>query len=453
MLRVWPSDKTLDSDGWGAILVAGYDVTGREMFSKDVQQFGDVITSTVLPTMCISKSLCEYIDFNSPTTIPVAFRIESAFEKLNAKGIHTLVFIYSGHHDTETGFLIGKNEYFPTNKINECIQNMRGVKTVIAFLDCCQAKTIDVKDICLIQFNATGPNAVAIGLRDEGSYFTKYLLQAFTLKASGAQCSQCGSKCKLDGDFITLGNLWTYIGNHRSGLKSMEPHLNTKNIEWRTTYLAYNYASKVEFPFEVSIDESFSKSINILASGLKDFEALKSQQLFPVLVDLLTEKFQCKPKEPITLLSKYANILSIEVDFASRNTDDIDTMEKLVMAWNSKRLLRCKPRLCTRIDNGKPVGLFLKQGKLVAKMVSEIGYTTNAYTFPELVRLVQFLEEEEDALQNQELLDSSLGEFIDAISNITKKASEKLTEKRIHINFIDFFVDKSVCLVHLELQD
>lgn len=38
---------------WGAILVAGYDEEVGNVFRNDIIQFKEVITSKVLPAMCI----------------------------------------------------------------------------------------------------------------------------------------------------------------------------------------------------------------------------------------------------------------------------------------------------------------------------------------------------------------------------------------------------------------
>ncbi|KAH3800525.1 hypothetical protein DPMN_154158 [Dreissena polymorpha] len=69
-------------------------------------------------------------------------------------------------------------------------------------------------------------------------------------------------------------------------------------------------------------------------------------------------------------VSKYAEILVIEVDGGPKHTQEIDNMEKLMLAWNSKLLFRCRFRQCTEIDQGRPVGFLLKNGNIVCKKLS-----------------------------------------------------------------------------------
>ena len=61
-------------------------------------------------------------------------------------------------------------------------------------------------------------------------------------------------------------------------------------------------------------------------------------------------------------VSKFATTLSIEINTGPRakHIQEIDSVEKLVSAWNSKRLLRCTLRPLQNMGLGKPVGRCLK---------------------------------------------------------------------------------------------
>ena len=65
--------------------------------------------------------------------------------------------------------------------------------------------------------------------------------------------------------------------------------------------------------------------------------------------------------------SELADILSIEIDTGPKlyNVEEIDNEKKLLLAWNSKRTLRCTPRRLHNIDTAKAVGLFLKDSTKV----------------------------------------------------------------------------------------
>ncbi|KAH3864355.1 hypothetical protein DPMN_027372 [Dreissena polymorpha] len=99
--------KAIIGDGWGAILIAGYD-EDNSFFQKDVKVFAHAISSKVLPSMCVSTWIV--IDPARNTERPVSARIDDAFEEMVKRDIHTLVFLYSGHHG-KTGFQVGMNEY------------------------------------------------------------------------------------------------------------------------------------------------------------------------------------------------------------------------------------------------------------------------------------------------------------------------------------------------------
>lgn len=90
-----------------------------------------------------------------------------------------------------------------------------------------------------------------------------------------------------------------------------------------------------------------------------------------MLLDMLTQQMniQAKLRPDVT---KYAEILVIEVVGGPKQTQEIDNMEKLLLAWNSKLFFRCRFRQCTEIDHGRPVGFVLKNGNIVCKILSNL---------------------------------------------------------------------------------
>ncbi|KAH3884896.1 hypothetical protein DPMN_008882 [Dreissena polymorpha] len=63
-----------------------------------------------------------------------------------------------------------------------------------------------------------------------------------------------------------------------------------------------------------------------------------------------------------TVITKVADTLSIEINTGprSKHIQEVDTIEKLLLAWTSKRILRCTARPLYSINVGKPVGRLLK---------------------------------------------------------------------------------------------
>ncbi|KAH3804249.1 hypothetical protein DPMN_132531 [Dreissena polymorpha] len=199
--------------------------------------------------------------------------------------VHTLVFLYSGHHDRH-GFKVGMNEYFSMQHINRNIQECTHVKKVIAFVDCCQPEIIRVnEEQRLIQFNATASTDTAISSRNEGSPFTKLLVQTFTMKASGGKCALPLCKCRIDGPFITTDSLSHYIEIHRQNglLRGMEPEKSLIKINWQNECLAYNYSYKVAFLFDIELPKPFTSKHTyvVLATAVNDYDALIQTILFP----------------------------------------------------------------------------------------------------------------------------------------------------------------------------
>ncbi|XP_052219334.1 uncharacterized protein LOC127836681 [Dreissena polymorpha] len=356
--------KSIIGDGWGAILIAGFD-EDNDSFRNDVMMFAQAISSKVLPSMCVSTVIT--IDSATQTTEPVSVRIDDAFNTVMRHNVHTLVFLYSGHHGND-GFKVGMNEYVSMQHINRKIQECTHVEKVIAFVDCCQPEIFRVKEERrLIQFNATASTDTAISLRNEGSPFTKLLVQAFTMKASGGKCALPHCECRIDGPFITIDSLSHYIEIHRQNglLRGMEPDKSLMKINWQNECLAYNNSYKVAFRFDIVLPEPFTSkhTYEVLATTVNDYDALIQTILFPRFADLLGEQLNVHQKS-MSHADKNADCLCIVYDTGPKWCEEVDNIEKLVLAWNSKRLLCCKLRFSLTGNCHKPSGFFLKNERI-----------------------------------------------------------------------------------------
>ncbi|KAH3829503.1 hypothetical protein DPMN_131499, partial [Dreissena polymorpha] len=360
------------NDKWGAILVAGYDEDAGKVFLDEINTFKKVITSKVVPAMCISSD--NVIVIEPIRTDPMTdtdniktfeCRINEAFAQLMKKNIRTLLFVYSGHKDESTNLRqeghiqVGPQGYYSLKKFSETL-NASNLEKVIAVLDCCFSEKLDLKgSLKLIQFNATSPNDAASANTKEGSPFLKCIIQALTGRANGDKCRNETCECLelLSKDFITLEDLWKYLNIH---LKVDRPHMNTKDIQLSDTILAYNYQFEVKFEFKLHFPGiiEHSTSIHVRPREFNEFEQLK----LILATEVMKNLYVLDPYNNCNVSKEVADILSIEIHTGpkAKHIQEIDSVEKLLSAWNSKRLLRCTIRPLQNMGVGKPVGKCLR---------------------------------------------------------------------------------------------
>ncbi|KAH3746399.1 uncharacterized protein LOC127848698 isoform X1 [Dreissena polymorpha] len=439
--------KPFINESWGAILLSGYDKTdgegceeGANVFHTEIVKFKDVITSKVLPAMCLSEKNVIIVprdDANSRETI--ANQIDEAFTVLAQKDIQTLLFVYSGHNNMDQGFQIDKNEYYPIStlrtKINTLKQSGGKLEKVIALIDCCEPEWLDLdKSIKVIQLNATGQTEEAGATRSQGSHFLSYIIQAFTASANGGKCKHPGCACieHLKPGFITVEHLWHYVDEHRKNghMIGNGPSKTMQGIDWKNTIIAYNYDFEVQFKFTIvwpstSIKVPACVSPNMCTS----FVALKE-----ILADEVIKHVYGFNTNDCGIKSELADIISIEIDTGPRvyNVEEIDNEEKLLLAWNSKRMLRCTPRRLHNIDTTKPVGLFLKDCKDVQTKHLECSIQ-QPFSLKDLERFKNMLEQMET-----NSLEKSLKEYTDALDVIIHRKKEKqLQDNDLQVSFFD----------------
>ncbi|XP_052225572.1 uncharacterized protein LOC127841071 isoform X2 [Dreissena polymorpha] len=436
--------KAIIGNGWGAILIAGYD-EDNSFFQKDVKVFAHAISSKVLPSMCVSTLIV--IDPASNKAWPVSARIHDAFETMAKRDIHTFVFLYSGHHG-KTGFQVGMNEYFSIQQLNDSIQKCTNIEKVIAFMDCCQPEEIKVnKDQRLIQFNATSSATDVIWKQGQHSYFTKVLVQAFTMKASGGKCECLGCECFIDGNFITIDKLKNYIEIHRkNGLLPHDPHWCVSKIDWCNEYLAYNYSYKVAFHFEIILPIPFTakQTHEVLATTVVDYQDLIQTILFPRFANLLREQLNTHGKS-ISRTDTDADVLCIVYETGPTSCEEVDNIETLLLAWNSKRVLSCKLRFSQTSNFDQPFGFFLENGTSVKDNI----YEKNEF---ELKEMENILHELQDKNKKCNIPEKALTDFILNVSSFINWCNQtKLKHRKLKIRFIDLFEECSSCVVHLLL--
>ncbi|KAH3885161.1 uncharacterized protein LOC127839138 [Dreissena polymorpha] len=439
---------------WGAILVAGYDENFGNVFQKDINQFKEVITSKVLPAMCINPqnviTLAE--DMKG---IKADEKLDQAFDILSGTNIQTLLFVYSGHHDDESGFQLGPNVNYNLDKVslrlNKWNEENPNFGKVIAFLDCCFPKKMNLNSsLKLIQFNATSPTTPADLETKEGSPFLNYVIQAFTARANGKVCKikECECHERILGNFITLHDLWNYLNEHiqlqrETSLK--EPYMSAANIELRDTLLAYNYDFEVKFEFTIKWLETAERKKYVRPMEFNEFERLK----LILAKDILRHVYNINLNlEDCSELSKFAEIISLEINTGPRtaHVKEIDNIELLLLYWNSKRQLRCLARLLPSVNVDKPVGrCFKKVPDILAvhrDILQKCNITEHQLTLPNLRLYKQCLEKKNKTTKQYD-------EYMFVVDMIINQAATKLQQTRLRISFFDLSTDYT--LVHMNL--
>ncbi|KAH3888767.1 uncharacterized protein LOC127847497 [Dreissena polymorpha] len=448
--------KPFINANWGAILAAGYDEVAGNILRKDIERFKDMITSKVLPAMCLNPknvitSTKDMKDKNA--YLP----IEQAFDELSKRDIETLLFVYSGHHG-ESGLQVGADVFYPLDKISEKLNKWHEenpkLRKVIVLLDCCCPKKLNLNtSLTLIQFNATSPTTTANLNKTDGSPFLMDVIQALTGRANGKGCKHEECKCSdhLHDKFITLNDLWMYLNEHikqghLSGenpyMKADKPNMNAVNVELKDTILAYNYDFEVKFKFTIEWLET-EVNVHVLPGEFNDLKPLKL-----ILADKILKHIYDIGPVCSDVLTKFSEIISVEINTGPRtkHVQEIDTIELLLLSWNSKRLLRCLARLLPNVNVDKPVGRCLKDVPDIRNIHLDVLQKCNM-TGHQLTR--SNLTKYKTTLQKKTKNTEKYNEFIFAVDMIINHAATQLQDTRLDISFFD--LPKGYTLVHMNL--
>ncbi|WAR02817.1 hypothetical protein MAR_009375 [Mya arenaria] len=380
--------------GWGAVFVAGYDSNPEiaEAFKKDVEDMRSCMTSVSLPVMCISEEKTEVIEPSTCGNDEKA-TIKAALKRIVAQDIETLVFYYSGHHGKD-GFCLNNRTTMHIVDIGNAISDIfnerqksrKGRKVennemtlrVLLFLDCCMPRELDIKDnqnIKIIQFNACADTEEAIVEKKE-SIFTKFVIQAFTKKASSKMCKsekcQKREECGINGSFVTMDALLRYVDTHISYNVVQSgscPHVICKRaLDSKDVIIGYNYDFKMEFaftPYHVDIhgQRSTLKTVTLSPDDFETMEDVKKKLAPSFYGKYMNTSTEVLTSE-LTLKEVIPDLLSIEISMGPRRTqkEEVCTVEQLLAAWNGKRQLEVIPRSIEDIAPDKPVGVVVHNG-------------------------------------------------------------------------------------------
>ncbi|WAR02844.1 hypothetical protein MAR_009402 [Mya arenaria] len=438
--------------GWGAVFVAGYDSNPEiaEAFKRDVEEMRSCMTSVSLPVMCISEENTAVIKPNSGGNATPENEclertaIEDALQRIVDNDIETLVFYYSGHHG-DNGFRLNDKTTMTIDEIGDSIsekfnerqmtkegeENTVRTLRVLLFLDCCMPLELKIKDnptIKIIQFNACADTEEAIVEKRE-SIFTKFVIQAFTKKASAKKCLNevCSNQmeCGIEGNFVTMDALLQYVNKHVSdavvGKKSSTQVRARGALDSKDVIIGYNYDFKMEFAFtpyhlDVHGERRKLKTVTLKPDDFKTIEEVKKKIALHATDVLPRELTQVIP-----------DLLSIEISTGPRRTqkEEVSTMEQLLAAWNGKRQLEVIQRVIEDIAPDKPVGVvvqnggslrdnlirLVKENKLKASITEQIGDSS-----PE--NWTSFAVKGEDVKESMNTLPSGFKAFFQAMVKI-----------------------------------
>lgn len=198
--------------------------------------------------------------------------LENAVKELSKRKnqLETLVFLFSGNHSKDHGYMLGdKNEFVTKEKLESMMIGLTPeVKKFIVFLDCCSADiftSLGDANRSLMQLNACDKSEKSI-VETGGGIITRFVIQAFTGKARGIECeikeinqAHTNESCSISGNFITIHRLHTYVHDHVTAYFKTKSN-NPKNEQFKPTFtalganmdtvvVAYNYQNKVELVF------------------------------------------------------------------------------------------------------------------------------------------------------------------------------------------------------------
>jgi hypothetical protein len=215
-----------------------------------------------------SEDRIKVVTPESPEQRDLLPKIAAAFESLHKSqdDIRTLLFYYTGHFSTETGFLLdGNNSVLNLTDLKahfeRFCQERKETKRIIAFLDCCEAPDIEntqlkCDQVQIFQLNVCKQDEKAYQSIN-GSLFRKLFVQALTRKIFNKDCiiqSDPCKYCEMSGEFISITKIFEYISEHiASKYKERKPVIYlAKESTFSATCFGYNidFAAEFEFKFQ-----------------------------------------------------------------------------------------------------------------------------------------------------------------------------------------------------------
>ncbi|KAL4229543.1 hypothetical protein ACF0H5_012582 [Mactra antiquata] len=362
---------------WVGMILAGNDTKNKtlaQVFSEDGEKIKTVVTSKCPLVMGMSEELLVMVKPKTPGEKEnMKDNLMQAFDKLNQLLIRethkTLFLYYSGHYDPEKGFQLGHvDEFIPLDEFQECL--IRRVASsaqirMIVLLDCCNAPGFFQfpRNITLIQINSSTPNA-PFRTDKGGSIFQRLFTQAFTGQALSYKCQDITEStkeckdCKIDGDFVTVEKLQEFIDKHYKACfieSESKPTIFVQNAMREDVRIGYvvNFYVDMSFNFEW---KGKKEKIDIPPRTFSSIVELKT-----ILFNRVVEWLPVGHGPPLST-EVFRDILLVFTTSGPDSTKpghrrELDTMEKINMAWESRRQLYVTLRDASGADD-RLVGVF-----------------------------------------------------------------------------------------------
>jgi hypothetical protein len=201
------------------------------------------------------------------------------------KEIDTLLIYFSCHGGNSADgsmFELGKkSEYISLDEFQKELDKLHKIDRLILFLDrCFPPKVTFLANRKFVQINACSDNKKAV-LNEEGSLFTKYVINGLKARSEVRECSKdcnhCYSYWNSRTEYISVCNLYDYVNKHLE-LKAPQPDWKLESI-WDNIAFFTDEVVEIEFTFQREPSTSKDDVITIpLPLGyLKNIDEVKQE--------------------------------------------------------------------------------------------------------------------------------------------------------------------------------
>jgi hypothetical protein len=206
----------------------------------------------------------------SPTWTKIKDHIKNFSED---KEIDTLLIYFSCHGGSSADgsmFELGKkSEYISFDDFQFELEKLHRIDRLILFLDRCYPPKVTLANMKFVQINACSKNKKAV-LNEEGSLFTKYVIQGLKARSEERECSKnckhCNSYWNSRTEYISICNLYDYVDKHLE-LKAPKPDWKLESF-WGNIAFFTDEVVEIEFTYE-------KKTITISLGYMKDIDEVK----------------------------------------------------------------------------------------------------------------------------------------------------------------------------------
>ncbi|XP_053375946.1 uncharacterized protein LOC123534516 [Mercenaria mercenaria] len=320
---------------YGALLVAGNDLKNMsvaEALTKDIKELKKLITSRAPRIMGMSERKVHTVVPRKPGEGPENLwpKVKECIDIFSEdKDIDTLLIYFSCHGAKNKGsgdaenncFELGSESIAMTTFQKE-LKRLDNIDKLVIVLDRCHPSRIKFQDgRKFIQINACKENQKA-DITDEGSIFTKYLVQGLKANSEGKRCADncqcCNDYWAKRTDFITVQSLYDYVKHH---MRKVSPTI-ALDLQGDSSNIAFYTDDQVLIEFE---DCTGTKK-DVPLEYLQNIEQLESK-LFKMF-----EK-EDKVNKVRILRHTYRK---------EKDLEECDTLEKVMSAWVHRQPLKVK---------------------------------------------------------------------------------------------------------------